>query len=54
MLMIYDVNGFIAGMQSIVPKEDTYDDQFFKFSTSEMYNLDVVNGLEVNDIFDAD
>ena len=52
--MIYDVNGFIAGMQSIVPKEDTYDDKFYRFSSSDMYNLDVVNGMEVNDNFDAD
>ena len=53
-LMIYDVNGFITGMQSIVPKEDTYDDKFFRFSTSDMYNFDVVNRMEVNDIFGAD
>ena len=47
MLMIYDVNGFIAGMQSIVPKEDTLDDKYYGFSTSVMYNLDFVNGMEV-------
>ena len=45
--MIYDVNGFIAGMQSIVPKEDTLDDKYYGFSTSVMYNLDFVNGMEV-------
>ena len=45
--MIYDVNGFIAGMQSIVPKEDTLDDKYYGFSTSVMYNLDIVNGMEV-------
>ena len=48
MLMIYDVNGFIAGMQSIVPKEDTLDDKYYGFSTSVMYNLDFVYGMEVN------
>jgi len=46
MLMIYDVNGFIAGMQSIVPKEDTLDDKYYGFSTSVMYNLDFVYGME--------
>ena len=47
MILIYDVNGFIAGMQSIVPKEDTFDDKYYGFSTSDMYNLDFVNDMEV-------
>ena len=47
MLLIYDVNGFIAGMQSIVPKADTFDDEFYKFTSSPLYNLDFVNGMEV-------
>ena len=47
MLLIYDVNGFIAGMQSVVPKEDALDDKFYKFSSSPFYNLDTVNGKKV-------
>jgi len=40
MLLIYDVSGYIAGMQSVVPIEDAHNDQYYKFSTSPMYNLD--------------
>lgn len=47
MLLIYDINGFIAGMQSVVPKNDTLDDKYYKFSSSPYYNLDIVNGIEV-------
>ena len=49
MILIFDVNGFIAGMQSIVPKEDALDDKYYGFSTSEMYILDVVNKKEVSE-----
>lgn len=45
--LIYDVNGYIAGMQSVVPKDKTFNDKYFKFSTSKLYNQDVINGVEV-------
>ena len=48
MLMLYDVNGFIAGMQSIVPKEDTSNDAHFNFKTSKWYINDTIDGKEVN------
>ncbi len=35
--VIYDVNGFIAGMHAIVPMDVTYEDQYYKFSTSPWY-----------------
>ncbi len=35
--LIFDVNGFIAGMHSIVPADKTYDDKYYKFSTSDWY-----------------
>merc|ERR1711981_1296070 len=47
MLLIYDVNGFIAGMQSVVPLEDTFNDEFYKFSSQPWYIPDNVNGVEV-------
>ena len=34
MVVIYDVNGFIAGMHSVVPKDKTANDEYFAFSTS--------------------
>jgi len=45
--LIYGVNGYIAGMQSVVPKDKTFDDKYYKFSSSTMYNEDVINGVEV-------
>ena len=45
MLLIFDIKGFIAGMQSIVPKANTFDDKYYKFSSSNFYNLD--RGMEV-------
>ena len=45
--LIYDANGYIAGMQSVVPKDKTFNDKYFKFSTSKIYNEDVINGVEV-------
>ena len=45
--LIYDVNGYIAGMQSVVPKDKTFDDKYYKYSTTKMYNEDVINGVEV-------
>ena len=45
--LIYDVNGYIAGMQSVVPKDKTFNDKYFEFSTCKLYNQDVINGVEV-------
>ena len=44
MVIIYDVNGFISGMHSVVPKDKTND--MFDFSTSRWYRADTVNGVE--------
>ena len=44
MVIIYDLNGFISGMHSVVPKDKTND--AFDFSTSRWYRADTVNGVE--------
>ena len=51
MIFIYDKNGYIAGMQSVVPKEDTYEDKYYKFSSSPMYNLDKLNDTQVLNLY---
>ena len=38
-VLLYDVNGYIAGMQTMVPVSDTYDDAFYPFSTLPYYVL---------------
>ena len=48
MLFIYDINGFIAGMQSIVPKAATFNDTYYNFSSTKFYQLELLNGTEVN------
>jgi len=45
-IVIYDKNGFIAGMQSIVPKALTANSNY-KFESSPWYKEDTVNGIKV-------
>ena len=40
-VLIYDVNGYLAGVQSVVPEENTFEDFYFPFSTNPYYVLDV-------------
>ncbi len=47
MVFLYDVNGFIAGMQSPVPVANT-DNQYFDYDASAAYNRDTIAGVEVN------
>ena len=47
MIFIYDVNGFIAGTHSVVPKSKTYDDQYFPWKQSKWYRPDKINGKDV-------
>jgi hypothetical protein len=50
MVFLYDVNGFIAGMQSPVPVANT-DNQYFDYDASAAYNKDTIAGVEVLTIF---
>ena len=43
--MIYDVNGFIAGMHSVINKESA-DESPFEFEKSSWYRLDDSLGYE--------
>ena len=45
--LIFGINGFIVGMQSVVPKDKALSDKYFKFSSNKMYNEDVINGVDV-------
>ena len=36
-VLIYDVNGFIAGVQSVIPKDKITDNNFFNFTGNPMY-----------------
>ena len=47
MVFIYDVNGFIAGTHSVVPKNKTYNDQYFPWTQSKWYRQDRINGKDV-------
>ena len=47
MVFLYDVNGFIAGMQSPVPVANT-DNQYFDYDASAAYNKDTIAGVEVH------
>jgi hypothetical protein len=47
MVFLYDVNGFIAGMQSPVPVANTHDNQYFDYDGSAAYNRDTIAGVEV-------
>jgi len=46
MVFIYDVNGFIAGTHSVVPKSKTYDDQY-PWTQSDWYRQSKINGKDV-------
>ena len=46
MVVLLDGNGFIAGIQSVVMKEYTLDDQFYNFSNNSYYILGDWNGEE--------
>jgi hypothetical protein len=46
MVFLYDINGFIAGMQSPVPVANT-DNQYFDYDASAAYNKDTIAGVEV-------
>jgi hypothetical protein len=48
MVFLFDVNGFIAGMQSPVPVEYTYSNQYFDYDGSPAYIKSTVAGVEVN------
>ena len=45
MIMIYDVNGFIAGMHSVISKESA-DESPFEFEKSSWYRADDSLGYE--------
>ena len=47
MIFIYDVNGFIAGTHSVVPKCKTYNDKYFPWTQSQWYRQDRINGKNV-------
>lgn len=47
MVLLFDANGFIAGMQSPVPLKNTYDNKYFDFDASAAYNKDEINGETV-------
>jgi hypothetical protein len=47
MVFLYDVNGFIAGMQSPVPVANTDDNKYFDYDASPAYNKDTIAGVEV-------
>ena len=46
-VLIYDVNGFIAGMQAVVPVEATLDDAYWPFNESPYYVRDSFFDREV-------
>ena len=45
MVLIYDVNGFIAGMHSVVDKSKTEGNPF-DFANNKWYRTDTINGVE--------
>ena len=47
LVLIFDGNGFIAGMQSIVPIDKALDDQFYPFSANPWYQLGDFFGQQV-------
>jgi len=47
MVFLFDVNGFIAGMQSPVPVQYTYNNQYFDYDGSPAYIKSTVAGVEV-------
>lgn len=47
LLVIYDVNGFVAGMHSVVAKKFTSNDAYWGFSDSSWYRDDVIFGEDV-------
>ena len=46
-VLIYDVNGFIAGTHSVVPKSKTYDNEYYPWTTSKWYRPDQIKGKDV-------
>jgi charged multivesicular body protein 7 len=46
MVLLFDINGFIAGVQSPVPVANTYNNQYFDYDASAAYNLDVISGVD--------
>ena len=46
MVVLLDGNGFIAGIQSVVMKQYTMDDQFYNFTKNPYYVLGDWNGEE--------
>ena len=36
-VLIFDVNGYIAGVQSVLPLDKAQDNQYFEFSSNAMY-----------------
>ena len=47
MVLIFDGNGYIAGVQSILSLEKAMNDEYFPFSQSVHYQQGVFNGEEV-------
>ena len=45
-IIIYDVNGFIAGMHSVVSVNSTFDDEYFDFKTNPWYRKTYLVGIE--------
>merc|ERR1711992_64516 len=45
--LIYDANGFIAGMQAFVPKDQADGQNAFSFADSKWYVQDEVDGTEI-------
>ena len=48
LVLIFDGNGFIAGLQSVVPKDKTFNDTYFPFSSTPSYQGGVLFGKEVS------
>ena len=48
-VLVYDINGFIAGMQTMVPVEDTFNDAYYPFSTLSYYVLGDFFGQDVRE-----
>lgn len=46
-MLVFDGNGFIAGIQTIVPKDKALNDQYHQFSTDKFYQTGSFFGDEV-------
>ena len=49
-MLIYDVNGYIAGMQGVVPVEATENDAYWPFERSPYYVRGVFFDMEVGEM----